>query len=126
MSDKIVLSGIQFYGYHGASQEERKVGGRYKVDIELKYDLKRAGETDKLQDTIDYEAVHNLVVEIGRNNSFHLLETLAERIARGIFEEFPVDEVFIRVTKENPKVEGILNTISVEIRRRRNEEAPDR
>ncbi|MFQ6058085.1 MAG: dihydroneopterin aldolase [Anaerolineae bacterium] len=117
--DRIILQGIQFYGYHGCSEEERRVGGRYVVDVELTCDLRAAGRSDDLTDTIDYSAVYSLVAEMGRSRSFHLIEALAQAMAEAILERFPVEEVLIRVRKQPPPVAGILDYAGVEIRRRR-------
>lgn len=120
--DKILLQGIQFYGYHGLSAEERAVGGRYAVDIELTLDLRAAGRSDHIADTVSYSAVHRLALEIGQGRSFHLIEALAQAIAEAVLERFPVEEVLIRVKKQPPPTEGILDYAGVEIRRRRGRE----
>ena len=52
---------------------ERQVGVRLSVDVSLYLDLDRSGHSDKVQDTIDYRAVHEKVVEIGRGSSHYLL-----------------------------------------------------
>jgi dihydroneopterin aldolase len=117
--DKILLQGIQFYGYHGLSEEERAVGGRYGVDVELALDLQAAGRSDNIADTVSYSDVHRLIMEVGQGRSFHLLEALAQAMAEAILECFPVEEVLIRVKKQPPPVAGILDYAGVEIRRER-------
>lgn len=119
MADKILLSGIQFPGHHGVSDQERAVGGRYVVDLELAYDLRLPGRSDALADTIDYSAVYTLVVAIGRERQFHLLETLAQTLADAVLAQFPISEVLVRVKKQPPPIAGILDYVGVEIRRMR-------
>lgn len=63
--DTIFVRAIEFYGYHGASDEEQVVGHRYLVDVDLRYCTRRAGNSDKLQDTINYSRVAKRIVEIG-------------------------------------------------------------
>ena len=117
MSDRIVIHGIQFFGYHGAHEEERKLGQRFLADIELDLDLREAGRTDDLAATVDYGRVHALVMTIGTREQFRLLEALATRIASAILEQCPVRHVTVRVTKMSPPLPGIVGGVSVEIAR---------
>jgi len=119
MSEKILLSGVRFHGYHGLTRMEREVGGRYSIDLELTYDYSKAIASDRIADTLDYRKVHKIVQEIGREESFQLIEALAGRIVAAIFEQFPVEEIFIRVRKETPVLDGSVESGGVELRRRR-------
>jgi dihydroneopterin aldolase len=119
MSDKILLSGIRFHGYHGLTRMEREVGGRYSIDLELGYDYSKSLASDRLSDTLDYRKVHRIVQEIGRGESFRLIEALAGRIVTALFEQVPVDEILIRLRKETPVLDGIVESVGVELRRTR-------
>ncbi len=119
MADKILLSGAQFSGRHGVSEEERRVAGRYVVDVELVHDLARAGASDSLADTISYSDVYRTVREIVEGRSFHLVEALAEAIAHSLLAQFPADAVVVRVDKQPPPIAGIVAAAGVEIRRER-------
>jgi dihydroneopterin aldolase len=101
------------------SDAERRVGGRYVVDLELTYDLARAGASDDLQDTVSYSEVYRAAREVVEGNSFRLIEMLAERIAGTILERFPARAVLVRVKKEPPPVAGIIDYAGVEILRER-------
>jgi len=113
--DRIILQGIRFYGHHGVTEAERELGQRFQVDVELHLDLRRAGGSDTLSATVDYAEVHQAVVEVGTKERFHLLETLAERIARTLLERFPVKEVKVRAAKPSPPIQGELQLVGVEI-----------
>jgi len=117
--DKIILKGIQFYGYHGVSEPEREVGQKYAVDIEVFYDVEKAGKSDDLNETINYAEIFNLVVEIGTSEKFFLVETLAQKIAFAILEQFPIETVLVRVKKLTPPIAGMLEYAGVEIMRHR-------
>lgn len=119
MLDKILLTGAQFFARHGVGDEERQVGGRFVVDVELSYDLSRAGASDNLAETISYLDVYYAVREIIVETSYHLVEALAERIAQTLLARFPADAVLVRVTKQPPPIPGIVNSAGVEIFRRR-------
>ena len=55
--DRIELSGMEFFGYHGCCAEERRQGQRFVVDAVLHADLQEAGRTDRLEASVDYATV---------------------------------------------------------------------
>ncbi len=115
--DTIFVEQIEFYGYHGASDEEQSVGHRYAVDVELRYDVSAAGRSDLLEDTVNYSRVAKRVVAIGSSEQFRLLEALASHLASAILEEFPADSVRLRVRKIRPPMNVIASAVGVEIER---------
>lgn len=117
MPDRILLQGVQFHGHHGVYEEERKLGQRFLVDVEIQLDLREAGGRDDLAASVDYGRIHALVVEIGTRQQFRLLEALAERIASAVLEQFRVTQVTVRATKPSPPLPGIVAGVSVEITR---------
>lgn len=117
--NKIIIEGIEFYGYHGDLPQEREMGQRYTVDLEILLADLPAGSSDRLEDTIDYAAVVRRVEEIGRSEQFHLIEALAERIAEAVLKDFAPDEVKVRVTKPHPPIPAPVLAVAVEIVRRR-------
>jgi dihydroneopterin aldolase len=117
--DTILLERIEFYGFHGASDEEQAVGRRYSVDTEIRFDTAIAGRTDALTDTIDYGAVAGMIVEIGTVRQFRLLEALAEAMAQAVLADFPVDSVRITVRKLHPPVPHVVAASGVAIERYR-------
>jgi len=116
---KIVVGGIKFHGYHGLTRIEREIGVRYSVDAELELDLEAAAASDRVKDTVDYREVNDLVVQIGRKDSYHLIETLAARIADALIARTKAHAVLVRVRKETPILDGIVDWVSVELRRER-------
>src|SRR5690348_16789339 len=103
MTDRIEIEGIEFYGFHGASAAEQEIGHRFRADLTLEMDLAPAGSTDDLNLTAHYGIAAQLVAEIGTGPSVHLVETLAERMAARLLEEFPVVRaVELRVAKLLP------------------------
>jgi dihydroneopterin aldolase len=117
MADRIQLHGIQFYGYHGVHDEERRLGQRFLVDVVLELDLTAGEESDDRSAPVDYAQVHAAVLAVGTQEKFRLLESLAARIASTLLRRFPVRRVTVRVTKPAPPLPGILAGVSVEITR---------
>jgi 7,8-dihydroneopterin aldolase/epimerase/oxygenase len=115
--DKIVIAGLQFYGYHGVGEEERRTGGYYQVDAEIYYDLSRAAESDSLSDTIDYGEVFRLLRRMGKQSQHYLLESLAEAMAAAVLDGFPARGVLIRLRKLNLPFDSQVTYVGVEIKR---------
>ncbi len=120
--DIILINGLEFYAYHGASDQEQTVGHRYLVDARLVVDTRAAAASDRLSDTVSYARVAKRIVEVGTQEQFRLLEALAGRLMRLIFTEFPlIQEVTLRVQKMCPPMNAIVASVGVEIIRRRDE-----
>jgi dihydroneopterin aldolase len=120
MLDKIRLSRIQFYGYHGVYPEENKLGARYLVDLELSLSLQQAGQTDDLNQTIDYAHIYERVKVIMEGQTVKLIETLAERIASDLLHTYTqIMELTITVVKPDPPFPALLDGVAVQITRKR-------
>ncbi|MFZ5353434.1 MAG: dihydroneopterin aldolase [Bacillota bacterium] len=120
--DKITMKDMVFFGYHGVLTEENKLGQRFIVSVELLTDLKKAGNTDSVTDTVNYAEVYAMVKAIVEKKCFKLLEALAENIAQSIIEGYEnVLEVIVNIKKPNAPISGIFEYFGVEIRRKRNE-----
>jgi len=119
--DRILVGGIKFHAYHGLTKLERKVGVRCSIDVELETDLEDASRSDDLAHTIDYREVHALVLSLGRDGgSYHLIEALAGHLAEALLERFPpVEAVTVRVRKETPVLDGIVDYVGAEVTRAR-------
>lgn len=118
--DNIVINGLEFYGYHGASDQEQTVGHRYFVDVRLGVDTRIAGQSDRLGDTVSYSKVARRLIEVGTKRQFRLLEALAAHMVQIILDEFkPVQIVILRVQKMCPPMNAIVASVGVEITRAR-------
>jgi dihydroneopterin aldolase len=106
--DSIQLNGMSFYGYHGVSEAERELGQRFVVDLEIYRDLSLAGESDDLDDTVNYTDLYKMVKKIVEDSRHELLEGLAESIAKRVLEKFAVDSVELTVKKPSVPIKGSL------------------
>ena len=79
--DKIYVNGMEFYGYHGVFPEETVLGQRFMVDVVVETDLKEAGITDNLEESISYVELYQVCQEIVEGEPFKLIEAVAEKIA---------------------------------------------
>ena len=119
MSDRVVLAGMVFLARHGVNDFEKVEPQRFEVDVELELDLRPAALADDLAKTIDYRHVYDTTRRVVEDNTFDLIETLAETIAREVLGSGAADEVVVRVRKPDVELGGPLDYAGVEIRRRR-------
>ncbi len=89
------------------------------MDLELYRPLRRAGRSDNLDDTINYQSIYETVESFTKNHKFYLIEALAESIAREIIKNYLVEKLIIRVRKPNAPVQGVLDEVEVELKRTR-------
>jgi dihydroneopterin aldolase len=117
--DRIRLVNMTFYGHHGVDDSERRLGGRFAMDIELVRDLTEAGRTDDITKTADYKAVYDLIHSIESGHKFLLMEALAHTVAEAILRQFEVDEVTVRARKQSVPLGGLVDHAEVEMTRRK-------
>ena len=119
-SDRIILTGLAFYGYHGVLAEEAALGQRFHIDLELGLDLTEAARSDDLDATVSYADVHDVVKEAFEEKRFKLIEALGYHIVTRLFAEFPrLDWVRIRVRKPEAPLPIVAGQAAVEMLRRR-------
>ena len=120
MSDRITLTGIKGFGYHGILEFEAVDGQDFIVDLVIVLDLAQASVTDDLDDTIDYGPLAAMVVEEIEGERVKLIEKLAGRIADRIaLEHQNISQVIVTVHKSQAPVEVELVDVSVTIERNR-------
>ncbi len=111
----IRLKNMSFYGYHGIDESEKFFGGKFEVDLEMIFNLEAAIKSDNLKDTISYVDVYKKIKQIVTGEKFNLIEALAGKILSELFNNFNIDKALIRVRKPGAPVQGVLDTIEVEL-----------
>jgi 7,8-dihydroneopterin aldolase/epimerase/oxygenase len=116
----IKLKNIRTFSYHGCLIEESKIGSDYRVDLEIKTDLRKSCVSDYLADTVDYVLLNKIVVEEMAIRS-QLLEHVGHRIITRIFKEIPsVSRIVLGVSKINPPIGGDVEAVTIEMEEYRN------
>ncbi len=110
---------MAFYGYHGDRPEERSLGQRFIVDLEVGANLSPAGESDDLDQTINYAELYQETKAIVEGEPLRLIEALAERVAGAALRHERALWVRVRVRKPGVAIPGSLEGASVEILRHR-------
>ena len=111
----IKLQNIRTFSFHGCLDEEAKIGSDYRLDLEIKTDLRKSAISDELKDTVDYVLLNKIVVEEMAIRS-KLLEHVAERILSRIFKEVPaISRILLAVSKLNPPIGGDVEAVTIEM-----------
>lgn len=111
----IEIEGMEFYAFHGHFDVEKVAGNRFLVNLKIEADLSRAGKSDKLEDTLDYQKAY-LIVKEEMAISSDLLENVCHRIISRMKREFPeATKVAVKVSKMNPPMGGQMEKVSVTI-----------
>ena len=97
--DRIFLRGLAVECVIGFIEWERRVKQTVVIDIELPVDCRRAALTDEVADTLDYKKVAKRIIAFVEGTQFRLVETLAQRLALLVLEEFGVEWVRLSVSK---------------------------
>ena len=117
---QVTIRGIQARGRHGVGDDERALEQPYEVDVVVTTDLSAAAASDRLDDTVDYAALQSVVISRVRDDSFHLIETLAASIGRAILERWPaVGEVEVAVRKPEAPLPALASGVEVRLLLRR-------
>lgn len=107
----------------GVLQQEQDQRQPFRFDIDIYTDLRRAGETDELHDTVNYGAVTDELVEKLGAERFLLVERMSQRAADLILADALVDEVTVTVAKLRPPIAADVDSTGVRIHRRRSDSA---
>ena len=115
----VILEGVEFFAYHGFSDEEQKTGNRYSVDLAVTADLAQAAQKDRLSLTINYEMLYQAIAAEMKQQS-RLLEHVAERIIGRVYALYPhAEAVEVSVSKHNPPIGGVCARSKVTLRKTR-------
>jgi 7,8-dihydroneopterin aldolase/epimerase/oxygenase len=117
--DRITITGIEAYGYHGALPHERRDGQRFFVDLVLGLDTRPAAWSDDLSRTVDYGSLTQRVHDAVASDPVDLIETLAERVAGLVLDVEPVRWVRVTVHKPEAPIPVTFADVAVTIERSR-------
>jgi 7,8-dihydroneopterin aldolase/epimerase/oxygenase len=115
--DSIQVTGIRAYGYVGYLPEERVLGQWFEVDLTLWVDLTAAGNSDNLEDTLDYRQAISIVKEQIKNAKFALIEKLVSTIADELLKLAKVKQVRIKLSKPAAPIPDFEGRITLDITR---------
>lgn len=117
--DKIYINNLEFIGFHGVFPEEKKLGQKFLVSLELIVDTREAGKTGDLTKSVHYGLVAQDVERVFLEKSIDLIETCAENIAEMVLKKYEiVKEVKVTVKKPWAPLQMHFENVAVEISRK--------
>ena len=123
-TDLVEIRGLKLRGRHGVTPEERETEQPIVVSLAARLDSRPAAMLDDLASTLDYEEAVRVISKIVGGESYALLETLADRIARAILGNARVLDVWVRVAKPEAPLPEDVEEVAVEVSRSRDDLGP--
>ncbi len=116
---EVELQGLSIYTHHGVTEAEQEVGQRLVIDVSFDVPDCDAVLTDRIDDTIDYAEVADIVALAATERSYRTLERLGGVIAERLIERFGCDSVRVRAAKPEPPIPLAIEEVAVEVVRAR-------
>jgi dihydroneopterin aldolase len=115
--DRIEVRGLELLAFCGVLPEEQDRRQPFSIDLDIYLDLSPAGESDELDDTVDYGAVAGLLAERVGSERYQLLERMAQRMAELVLGLPLVSGVTVTASKLRPPIPLHIGTTGVRIHR---------
>ncbi len=117
--DKIYIKDLEVFAHHGVFQEEKTLGQRFLISLELSLSLREAGTTDDLTKTVHYGELCQLVEEEFKKESYDLIEKATEKVAEFILLKYDlVQRVKVKIKKPWAPIGKPLKYAAVEVDRK--------
>ena len=116
--DCIRIKNIKIKARHGVYEFERKKDGTFELDIEIYLLLEKSGQSDKLEDTIDYKNIVSIATKAFTEKNYNLVEAAAESVCGKLLNALNVYKVILRVRKPHAPIDADFDTIEVELIRK--------
>ncbi|MBS1192323.1 MAG: folB [Nitrospirae bacterium] len=115
--DRILISDLLVRCIIGVRDEERRDKQDVLINLSLSVDLRKAGTSDRLEDSVDYRALNKQILRMAESSQFHLVESLAQAVADICLGNPSIKEALVRV--EKPGALRFARSVGVEIVRHR-------
>lgn len=118
--DKIYINNLELIGTHGVFQEEKTLGQKFIISVEMETSTRKAGKTGDLMTSTHYGHVADDIEKLFTSKSNDLIETCAEEIAHMVLKNYPlIENVKVTVKKPWAPIRKIFENVAVEITRKR-------
>jgi 7,8-dihydroneopterin aldolase/epimerase/oxygenase len=114
-SVEVELRGLSIYTHHGVTDAEQEVGQRLEFDLTLDVVDPDAVLTDRVEDTVDYSEVCDIVALAASERSYRTLERLCQVVAERLMERFDCESVSVRAAKPEPPLHYPVDEAAVEV-----------
>ena len=97
--DIVFIEDLRIQTVIGVFDWEREITQTVSLDLEMGFDIRKAAESDAIDDTLDYKAVSKRLIQFVESSEYQLVEALAEECARIVLHEFPVSWLRLKLSK---------------------------
>lgn len=113
---------MSFHTYNGVFDEEKKLGQRLEIDVELTYPIEKKVQNDDLNETVSYADVYDEIKNFVNSNSFDLIESVANNLLRELLKKFPeIEKIKLKIRKYSVPIDGIFDNVEIEVTGTQNE-----
>jgi len=111
----IEVSGLSLYTHMGVSEAERQIGQRLIVDVRLDIGESDATVTDRIEDTVDYGEVCEVINLVAQQRNYKTLERFCAAVADRLIERYEIHAVWVKAAKPEPPIALPVSEVSVEV-----------
>ena len=119
--DRIRIKNLKIPARHGVYEFEKEKEGTFELDIELYLPLLKAGESDRIEDTINYEDIISVVTKAFTDKQYALVEAAAQSVCDRLLNDFKIDKITVRVRKPHAPIDADFETVEVQLNRKNEE-----
>ena len=119
--DRIRIKNLMIPPMHAHYEFEKEKDGTFELDIELYLPLLKAGKSDRLEDTINYEDIISTVTKAFTEKQYALVEAAAQSVCDRLLNDFKIDKITIRVRKPHAPIDADFETVEVQLNRKNEE-----
>ena len=113
---KIRINNMSFHTYNGVFPEEKRMGQRLEIDVELTYPIEEQVKNDDLTETVSYADVYDTIERFVLNHNYNLIESLANNVLQKLLADYPmITEITLKVRKYSVPIAGIFDNIEIEV-----------
>ena len=116
--DSIRIKNLRIPARHGVYEFEKEKDGTFELDLELYLPLLKAGKSDRLEDTINYEDIISTATNAFTDKHYALVEAAAGSVCDRLLTEFDIDKITIRVRKPHALIDADFDTVEIELNRK--------
>ncbi|MGO2300190.1 dihydroneopterin aldolase [Paucilactobacillus nenjiangensis] len=113
---KIRINNMSFHTYNGVFPEEKRLGQRLEIDVELTYPIEQQVKTDNLNETVSYADIYETIESFVLNHNYNLIESLANNLLTTLLANYlSISDITLKVRKYSVPIAGIFDNIEIEV-----------
>ncbi len=107
---------MSFHTYNGVFPEEKRLGQRLEIDVELTYPIEQQVKTDNLNETVSYADIYETIESFVLNHNYNLIESLANNLLTTLLANYlSISDITLKVRKYSVPIAGIFDNIEIEV-----------